>query len=641
MTTKFTHVLSALALSLFVSDAADAQVNVQDSLALVDLYNSTGGPNWNSNNNWLTAAPVKTWSGIYSVNSDNRVTYIDLRRNNLSGSIPSSFGDLNKLEILFMEENDLSGNIPAGIGNMVNLVYLRLANNRLSGNIPASLGNLVKLTSLELNNNQLTGNIPSSLGNLVNLQGFSLSNNQLSGSIPSSFGNFKGLYGLSLDHNKLTGNIPPELGNVGFIGYLDLSYNQLTGSIPATIGDISIEYLLLNNNQLSGNIPSLKKLGINRDLVINLSYNQLSGNIPASLADNGRFLFNYFLDLSHNELSGRIPKDFGGIGYGFTYLDLSNNQLTGSIPPSLGNLNQLRTLYLDSNQLAGSLPPELGQPYFLEEINLMNNKLKGDIPSSFGDLYNLQYLLLSHNKLSGNIPSTFSKLINLIRLNVGDNILSGVVPAFLGTSPGLKRVNLRHNHYTFDGLEKLIENNTLDTLKYERQRKLYVHQNNKTLSVYAGGTLNKNTYRWFKDGIEIATVKGDSTYAPVTTGNYSVQIANDIATELTLYSDTVRFNALNEFQQNNVAAFKASSKTDFLIYPNPAKTTATIAFRETGSCIIKLADVSGKVLQMKTIDAVKESNILQLDISRYVKGVYFITIVNRKNETKTLLLNKQ
>src|SRR5690606_38381156 len=35
----------------------------QDSLALVALYNSTNGPNWRVNNNWLVN-PVSSWSGI-------------------------------------------------------------------------------------------------------------------------------------------------------------------------------------------------------------------------------------------------------------------------------------------------------------------------------------------------------------------------------------------------------------------------------------------------------------------------------------------------------------------------------------------------------------------------------------------------
>ena len=59
----------------------NAQVNKQDSLALVDLYNSTDGPNWNDHTNWLTKKRVSTWSRITVTN--NRVTRIELNYQNL------------------------------------------------------------------------------------------------------------------------------------------------------------------------------------------------------------------------------------------------------------------------------------------------------------------------------------------------------------------------------------------------------------------------------------------------------------------------------------------------------------------------------------------------------------------------------
>src|SRR3954468_9046083 len=106
-------------------NTAHAQVNVQDSLALVDLYNSTDGPNWGYHLNWLTNSPVSTWSGIYDV-TDTRVTYIELGYNKLSGAIPSS------------------------IGNLVNLKHLGLSNNQLEAPIPSSIGNLANLQALDL-----------------------------------------------------------------------------------------------------------------------------------------------------------------------------------------------------------------------------------------------------------------------------------------------------------------------------------------------------------------------------------------------------------------------------------------------------------------------------------------------------------
>ena len=73
---------------------AKAQVNVQDSLALVDLYNSTDGPHWFDHTNWLTTAPVKSWFRITVVG--RRVTQIFLYQNNLTGKMLSSLGNLAK-----------------------------------------------------------------------------------------------------------------------------------------------------------------------------------------------------------------------------------------------------------------------------------------------------------------------------------------------------------------------------------------------------------------------------------------------------------------------------------------------------------------------------------------------------------------
>jgi len=73
-----------------VSKSFTQAVNVNDSLALVDLYNSTNGASWSDHMNWLTTAPVSTWHGIQV--SSGRVTQINLLVSNLTVSVPSSLG---------------------------------------------------------------------------------------------------------------------------------------------------------------------------------------------------------------------------------------------------------------------------------------------------------------------------------------------------------------------------------------------------------------------------------------------------------------------------------------------------------------------------------------------------------------------
>ena len=65
MKTNSTIVLFLFVLCFYKPTSANAQVNTNDSLALVDLYNRTGGSiTWADRTNWLTSAPVSSWYGI-------------------------------------------------------------------------------------------------------------------------------------------------------------------------------------------------------------------------------------------------------------------------------------------------------------------------------------------------------------------------------------------------------------------------------------------------------------------------------------------------------------------------------------------------------------------------------------------------
>ncbi len=208
-----------------------AQVaNVDDSLALVALYNSAGGSNWFHNSGWLTSQPISNWSGIV-LDDNGRVKFIDLGENNLIGKIPAQLGNLSKLIGLGLGFNQLEDTIPASLGNLGNLVTLDLRFNKLSGKIPESLGNLINLQGLDLHGNGwLSGSIPASLGNLSNLLGMDLSNNLLSGPIPASLNNLHNLNNLYLNYNHLSDSIPPLEGLYSaYVFVLDNNYFTFKG----------------------------------------------------------------------------------------------------------------------------------------------------------------------------------------------------------------------------------------------------------------------------------------------------------------------------------------------------------------------------------------------------------------------------
>ena len=197
----------ALVLTFYLPQKATAQVNVQDSLALIALYNSTDGPNWLTP--WDTTQPVSTWMGVTVV--QGRVTVINEYNNNLTGTLPFEIGNLDSLNSLYLQQNHLYGSIPAEIGNLINLHTLDLSNNQFSDSIPTAIGNLIHLFDLDLSYNLISGAIPNTIGNLFQLKYLNLNDNTFT-HIPSSFSQL-GLIGLSLNRNPCLDSLPVNMFN--------------------------------------------------------------------------------------------------------------------------------------------------------------------------------------------------------------------------------------------------------------------------------------------------------------------------------------------------------------------------------------------------------------------------------------------
>ena len=216
---------------------ARAQVLEQDSLALVALYDSTGGPGWITT--WDLSSQVSSWHGVTV--SGGRVTDLDLRNNNLTGPIPAEIGSLTWLVDLSLYNNQLTGPIPAEIGSLTWLVYLYLNNNQLTGPIPAEIGSL-DLMTLYLNNNQLTGPIPPEIGNLTSLTNLYLNDNQLTGPIPTEIGSLTLLGYLYLNNNQFTDL--PNLDTLSVLASLCIQNNRFTfEDIEPNVGVASSEFI--------------------------------------------------------------------------------------------------------------------------------------------------------------------------------------------------------------------------------------------------------------------------------------------------------------------------------------------------------------------------------------------------------------
>ncbi|HPR30862.1 MAG TPA: sugar-binding protein [Prolixibacteraceae bacterium] len=339
-----------------------------DSLALVALYNATGGAGWMNQENWLTG-PVNTWLGVTV--EDDRVTRLELTNNNLNGSLPLELCYLTGLTQLNLSDHpDLTGTIPSSIDNLTLLEDLSIANTHISGTIPSSLSNLANLTALNLGWNDFSSGTLPDLSRAVNLWGLWVGNCRLSGEIPAWLLNMAGLRNLAIDNNDFTPGPMPDFSGLTQINDLNIYNCNFTGAIPASL------------------------LGMNQILWLNIGENNFD---PAPMPDFSGMPDLQALNIRNCNLTGEIPASVGLLTDLWS-LDLAQNQLSGSIPVELGNLVNMNTLNLDNNELNGSLPAGFGDMAQLRELRLNNNQLGGAIPNGLGNSANLFVLTLENNQ---------------------------------------------------------------------------------------------------------------------------------------------------------------------------------------------------------------------------------------------------
>jgi Leucine-rich repeat (LRR) protein/tRNA A-37 threonylcarbamoyl transferase component Bud32 len=454
------------------SNAAEAEALLRwkDSLGNQSILQSWVAP---ANANSSTLSPCQ-WRGITCDDAGN-VTQINLPNVGLTGTLQYlDFSSLTNLLRLDLRENQLTGTIPSSIGTLYKLQYLDLATNFLYGTLPLSLANLTQAYELDFSRNNITGIIDPRLfpdgsaankTGLVSLKNFLLQTTGLGGRIPEEIGNCKFLSLLALDENRFHGPIPSSLGNSSELTVLRLSNNLLSGNIPPNIGTLSkLTDLRLLTNQLSGFVPA--ELGNLSSLtVLHLAENNFTGHLPQQVCQGGKLVnfsaaFNNFsgpipaslknchtlyrVRLEHNQLSGFLEQDFG-VYPNLTYIDLSFNRVRGELSPKWGECKKLTVLRVAGNLLGGKIPDEVVLLNQLRVIDLSSNQIFGELPAQLGKLSNLLVLNLKGNMLSGQVPVGIDGLSSLENLDLSLNMLSGPIPYQIGECSKLRFLSLGRN----------------------------------------------------------------------------------------------------------------------------------------------------------------------------------------------------
>ncbi|XVE89310.1 hypothetical protein DITRI_Ditri19aG0192200 [Diplodiscus trichospermus] len=190
------------------------------------------------------------------------LTWLDLADNQLEGEIPVSNGSTPGLDMLIHAKhfhcgkNKLSGPVPSELfhSDMI-LIHVLFDSNQLSGSLPSTLGLVQTLEVVRFDNNSLDGHLPSNLNNLTSLHELRLSNNRLTGPLP----NLAGMYSLStlyLSSNNFDfSDVPTWFPTLMSLTTLMMEYTQLEGEVPAKFFTLyNLQNVSLKGNRLNGTL---------------------------------------------------------------------------------------------------------------------------------------------------------------------------------------------------------------------------------------------------------------------------------------------------------------------------------------------------------------------------------------------------
>ena len=399
--------------------------------ALVTLYYATNGQEWSDSSGWLEFSQTEcSWVNVECQDSSS-VSLLSLE--GLIGTLPDELALLTNLSYLFVTDSKgLVGPLPNGLfaaDSFQLLQDLVIVGCNITGTIPTTLGNMPTLELIDLSDNDLTGTLPTELGQIVGLRVLEVNGNKLTGTIPSELGMLTKLTLLNLGDNQITGDVLTALETLAYIETLNLAVNLLTGTIPGEALlriQTTIKYLSVGNNLFSGAIPTL--LGSLTALTyLDVSANKLISSLPTEIGGMSLLTEVHF---EGNKLTGKIPSEFGLLFNNGApgVMTLNNNFLNGTIPSELGNMKGILELILDHNDLTGTLPGDLGNLPLLNVLRVASNILSGPLPSNLASASSLGVLYIGFNAFTGTIPDEYVSLTELSDLRTEGNSLVDPIP---------------------------------------------------------------------------------------------------------------------------------------------------------------------------------------------------------------------
>ncbi len=318
----------------------------QEYLALVALFEATGGESWFGKDDWLSSSNVDKWYGIIVKNF--HVTEIHLSSNNLTNSLPNEMNNLNKLEVLDLSYNQLNG--LTDLSGLINVKNVYVRNNELtfhdleSTTLSASLlsysaqKNSSVSTSIQGDNTIIESSTPSTNNQYQWYKDDVAINGATSNSITIANSDAGSYHCMVYNDNYTSLTLQSKsivIGTNMINGVVEQDYNALVDLYNSTNGSA------WNNNKgwLSDiDVSEWYGITVNRARVVNigLSNNNLNGELQETLGNLDKI---GSIDMSYNSIKGQLPTSFSN--FSNPYLYFNNNSISDLPDYSSSNINYL------------------------------------------------------------------------------------------------------------------------------------------------------------------------------------------------------------------------------------------------------------------------------------------------------------
>lgn len=588
-------------------------LNPFDSLALVEIFNETGGSDWIEP--WNLNDPVATWQGV-TLQGD-KIRELDLSRRNLVGILPEVFdADLfTELRYLSFFDNKLEGQIPVTIGTLAELTYLDLDKNLFEGSVPTSFGGLTNLQALWLSRNNLDA-LPNEIGNLSSLQNLYLNDNKFT-SLPITIGNLSELLVLNVSDNQLS-EFPNSITNLIKLRELYANRNIIANLPTAMNNLVALTIFEINTNKLSS-LPTTQILQLANLTVLRVAENSLEFDDLLPYATTSFQTFNYAPQAPINDEQDILatvnqPISFtiqtAGNGNQYQWLKDGQNISTlqtfsinrvriadagvyiGSVTnPDLPNLTLQRRQIILNVECAAGLVFELAQPQQTVFCEAQPFGLNLEISSGFAGSTQIRWrkdgVILAFANQTNYTVTTAGKYTAEIITAEGCTAISNEVEILTLPQPELSI--------------QLVDNSTF------------------TSSVTS---LSPVTYQWLKDGVIIENAF-EATYTPTESGEYSLLVLSDIGcssisqsiiftSQITGIEEPIELRNLSLFPNPNNGIFFLDFGTN---YPNgiPKFTLIDAIGRKIDLKIERISSTRYKIYADKLTGGIYQIKVETLD----------------------------